>query len=97
MKNQSSFIPHDLGVQREAADIVNAFPGMIDPYASHDEADRWVVALAKCTGFAIVTRETSAKAKRKPPRQYYVPDVCQALNVNCINLIDLMRNEKWLF
>jgi len=54
-KNQHLFIPHDLKVQREAANIVNAFPGMIDPYAAHDEADRWVVALAKCRGFTVVT------------------------------------------
>lgn len=95
--NQHLFIPHDVQVQQEAANIVNTFPGMIDPYAVHDEADRWIVALAKCKGFTVVTHETSARIKKNPPRPLYIPDICRALNVDCINLVELMRHENWLF
>ncbi len=95
--NRQLFLPHDAQVQQEAASILNRFPGFIDPYATYDEADRWVIALAKCKGYTVVTHETSAKSKRRPPRPSYIPDVCLALTVPCIDLVGLMRREKWAF
>ncbi|MFZ3122502.1 MAG: DUF4411 family protein [Thermodesulfovibrionales bacterium] len=91
------FIPHDQQIQTEAKNIQTRFPGFIDPNAIHDEADRYVIALAKSRGFSVVTHETSAKSKRRPPRSHYIPDVCSELSIQCIEFVELMRREKWSF
>jgi hypothetical protein len=70
---------------------------MIDPYAIHDEEDRYLIALAKLRGWTVVTHETPAKTKKRPPRSHYIPDVCRAEKVPCIELVELMRREKWSF
>jgi hypothetical protein len=95
--NKQIFAPHDVAMQQEAINIQNNFPGLIDPNAIHDEADRWIIAMALCSGYAVVTHETPAKSKRNPPRSHYIPDVCKVLNIPCINLLELMRKEKWSF
>src|ERR1700688_313057 len=71
--NKVLFAPHDVPLQTEANAILTQFPGLIDPSAIHDEADRYVIALAKIRGLAVVTHETSAAQKRKPPRSQYIP------------------------
>lgn len=96
-QNRKIFLPHDQNIQTEANQIQNQFPGLIDPNAIHDEADRYVIALAKNRGFTVVTHETSARTKKRPPRSYYIPDVCSELNILCIEFVELMRREKWSF
>jgi len=95
--NMGQFAAHDAALGAEAGAISRAFPGMIDPYARHDEADRYVIALAKLKGWAVVTHETPAHAKKHAVRTHFVPDVCSALKVPCIDLLELMRREKWVF
>ncbi len=95
--NRNQFVPHDAALMAEANAITTRFPGLIDPYARHDEADRYVIALAKLLGWAVVTHETPARTKRNAPRTHYIPDVCSALNVPCIDLLEVMRREKWVF
>jgi hypothetical protein len=65
--NKQIFIPHDVAMQQEAIKIQNDFPGLIDQTVTYDEADRWVIAMANCNGFIVVTHETRARSKRTPP------------------------------
>lgn len=95
--NKSQFYRHDAALIAEANAITTRFPGLIDPYARHDEADRYVIALAKLKGCAVVSHETPARSKKYAPRTHYIPDVCNALGIPCIDLLDLMRREKWAF
>lgn len=96
-QHRKIFLPHDQDIQTEANQIQSRFPGFIDLTAVHDEADRYVIALAKNMGFSVVTHETAARRKKNPPRSHYIPDVCSALKINCIDLVELMRREKWSF
>jgi hypothetical protein len=95
--NKAIFIPHDPEIQTEAMKILYSYEGLIDMTSADDEADRWVIALAKVKGFAVVTHETSARLKKKPERSLYIPDVCNAMKIPCIELLELMRREKWTF
>ena len=79
----------------EAVAIQGRFPGLLDPKASHEEADAHVIALAKLRGGIVVTQETSATEKRNPKRPHYIPDVCRELGVSCISLLGMMRKEGW--
>jgi hypothetical protein len=79
----------------DAQGIQNQFAGLRDPKAEYEEADAYVIALAKQQGGIVVTQETSAAEKRNPKRTHYIPDVCRELGIPCISLLGLMRREGW--
>jgi len=81
----------------EAVAIQGRFPGLLDPKAEYEEADAYVIALAIKRNGIVVTSETPAAEKRKPKREFYIPDVCREIGVPCINLLGLMHREKWQF
>ena len=92
------FLPLVPEIQIEAAAIEASYPDLMDPKGLHESADAYVIALAKLEkDGVVVSQETSAQEKRKPPKDYYIPDVCRDLGVPCINLLGLMRREKWSF
>ena len=95
--HRAQFVRHDAALLAEANAITRRFPGLIDVTARHDEADRYIIALAKLKGWTVVTHETPAHTKRNPPRSHYIPDVCRELRVPCIGLVELMRAEGWSF
>lgn len=78
-----------------ALEIQNRFPGLRDPRAEFEEADAYVIALARLRDGIVVTQETSAAEKRNPKRTHFVPDVCRELGLPCISILGLMRREGW--
>jgi hypothetical protein len=81
----------------EAQTIQNAFPGLRDPKAEFEEADAYVIALAKIRGGIVITQETPAAEKRNPKRSHFIPDVCREMGIPCFNLLGMMRRESWVF
>lgn len=81
----------------DAQAIQNQFPGLRDPKAEYEEADAYVIALARLRDGIVVTQETSAAEKRSPKRTHFIPDVCRELGVPCISLLGLIRREGWNF
>jgi hypothetical protein len=79
----------------EAQTIQNRFPGLRDPKAEFEEADAYVIALAKLRDGIVITQETPAAEKRNPKRTHFIPDVCREMGVPCFNLLGLMRRENW--
>jgi hypothetical protein len=71
------------------------YPDLLDPKSPYQSADAYVIALAQIGNGVVVSQETSAAETRKPPRDHYIPDVCRELGVPCINLLGLMRRERW--
>jgi hypothetical protein len=82
---------------QQAQMIQGQFPGLLDQKAEYEEADAYVIALARTREGTVVTQETSATEKRNPKRTHYIPDVCRDLGIPCINLLGLMRREGWRF
>ncbi len=91
------FVPLAPEVQVEGATIEAKYPDLMDLKGGHQSADAYVIALAKLSGGVVVSQETSASEKRSPIKDHYIPDVCRDLGVPCINLLGLMRREKWSF
>ena len=91
------FFPLSPEVQIEAAAIEASYPELMDPKGLYESADAYVIALAKLQGGVVVSQETSVQEKHRPRRNYFIPDVCRDLGVPCINLLGLMRREKWVF
>ena len=81
----------------EAQAIKGRFTGLLDPKAEHEEADSYVIAIARLRSAVVVTQETAASEKRNPKRTHYIPDVCRDLGIPCINFLGLMRREGWRF
>lgn len=69
----------------------------MDPKGLYESADAYVIALAKLKGGVVLSQETSAQEKHRPRRSHFIPDVCRDLGVPCVNLLGLMRREKWVF
>ena len=88
------FVP-TIQLLTDAQAIQNQFSGLRDPKSAYEEADAYVIALAKQHGGIVVTQETSAAEKRNPKRTHYIPDVCRELGIPCISLLGLMRREGW--
>lgn len=66
-------------------------------WTSFEKADPWLIAIAKAYGYTIVTMEepnrnlSATNPTSKEPR---IPDVCSQLDVECINLYELMRENS---
>ena len=92
------FVPLETDIQVEAAKIQAKYPDLMDPGKLYEDADAYVIAMAMVREDGIViSQETSAAEKRNPKKAYFIPDVCRDLGVPCINLLGLMRREKWVF
>lgn len=93
------FIKTDSDVTVRAANLINAYPLLIDTSSLRSiQADPYVVALAASKkDWIVVTEETYAKTKTSGNRKNrtYIPDVCKAENIPCINLLEMMQREKW--
>ena len=95
-KHPMLFVPLDPSIQVEASGIESRYPDLTDPKSPYQSADAYVIALAKVKNGVVVSQETSAAEKRNPKRTHYIPDVCRDLGIPCINLLGLMRREKWI-
>ncbi len=91
------FLPHDEKLQEEASEIQFNYPDLIDNTSPYDEADRWVIALARIKNWTVITHETSAHKKKNPIRNLFIPDVCNAMKIPCIEFLELLRKEKLSF
>lgn len=91
------FLPMTPEVQIEAAAIEASYPELMDPKGLNESADAYVIALAKTKDWVVVSQETSVQEKHRPRQSYFIPDVCRDLGIPCVNLLGMMRREKWVF
>lgn len=95
--HKNLFVPLAPDVQLEAAAIEAKYPALLDVKSPYQSADAYVIAFAKLQSGVVISQETSVHEKRNPAKSHYIPDVCRDLGVPCINLLGLMRKEKWKF
>lgn len=72
--------------------ILEEFPDFVKTGTGRNQADPFVIALAKVNGYIVVTSEKGGS--RDKPR---IPFICDFFKVRCIGLIDLAKIEKWVF
>ena len=78
-------------IQGVVAEILAAHQRLVDERRNRSKGDPFVIALATRKGFAVVTGEKASGNLQKPK----ISDVCGALNVKCIGLLDLFREQGW--
>ena len=78
----------------QLGEIMASYPRLVDTKRGKSGADPMVIALAlsQIPGCTVITEE--AFGSDKSPR---IPNVCQALRLPCINVLQLLRDQKWSF
>jgi len=82
----------DEKVQIAGANILARFPRLVGEKKLRSSADPWVIAVASVEGLKIVTEEKPSGKLDRP----HIPDVCGAMNIETMSLLDLIRAEKWI-
>lgn len=73
--------------------ILAAHPRLVGNGGGRNGADPFVIALAMVNHGAVVTDETFSGNLNKPR----IPDVCQALSVPCMTVMDFVEAQHWSF
>lgn len=86
-------VPFDTLQQQVVIDITSRFPDFVDVITGDNAADPFLIALAKCRRWIVVTEEKSGS-----PAHPKIPHICNAFTppVDCIKLERLMQLEGWL-
>lgn len=81
----------DARLQPVVSAILRAFPRLVGELKDRTRADPFVIALAEVRGLCVVTQESPMSTPERPR----IPLVCGARDVNCLNILGLIRAEKW--
>lgn len=92
-KRRHMFVPIDEDIQLAVADILQDFQRLVDTRRSRSSADPFVIALAQLESCTVITGESSSNNLNRPN----IPDVCSALGIRTINLLQLIREQGWTF
>lgn len=89
------FKPLEENIQMRVRLILERFPRLVAQRKNRFAADPFVIALAAETDSVLVTEERPTGKTNNPN----IPDVCRSngFERECINVLGLMRKEKWVF
>lgn len=85
------FVPLDEEIQLRVASLLSAHRKLIDTRKNRSGADPFVIALAHSNSCTVITGESPSNSQKRPR----IPDVCRALSIPTMPLIELMRTEGW--
>jgi hypothetical protein len=85
------FIPLLTEIQQKAVEILGKFPNLLDLNNQKSNADPFVIATAIINGCVIVTEEEPTGGGAKLIK---IPNVCKAVGIQCIHLLDMLRAEQ---
>lgn len=85
------FCPLDLTVQQSATQILQLHPNLVKQGGQRSGADPFVIALAMAYRGKVVSEETASGNLDKPR----IPDVCSAIGVPCLTLMDYIEEQGW--
>jgi hypothetical protein len=79
-------------IQIEAAQVLARYPRLVGERKLRTSADPFVIALARVDGLQIVTDEKPTGTLRRPN----IPDVCIDLGMTTMDVLQLIKTEKWV-
>lgn len=88
-----SIVPIDGPIQDAVTDLLRDHQRMLDTRRNKSGADPFVIALAQVHQCSVLSGERSTGSLRRPK----IPDVCAAVDVHCVSLLDMFRAERLLF
>lgn len=90
--------PDEIQIQK-LIEIIKENPNFVDPAKTEDEADPFLIALARkekeCgklpfDDYIIITQESKTKQNR-------IPTIANKYGINSMNLLELFKAENWSF
>jgi hypothetical protein len=93
IKQSGLFIELDEEIQASVSQILAQFPKLLDTRSNRSGADPFVVALAKINGASVITGERATNSLDRPN----IPDVCAALGIRSLSILELIREKTWRF
>lgn len=88
------YVAIDEPIQHAVKDILSEHPRLLDDRKGRSGADPFVIALAQIHRATVVTEERLTGSLDNRPN---IPDVCSALGVRCIPLVQLCAERGWSF
>lgn len=82
--------------QLAVREILRDHQHLINAQRNRSGADPWVIALARVEGCKVLTGERKAPAGTNPPK-LKMPNFCEALGVEWVDMVKLCREQKWTF
>jgi hypothetical protein len=89
--HETMVISIDGAVQARLTQIMGKYGRLVDTRRNRSGCDPWVIALAQERGLTVVTAEKPTGSLTRPK----IPDVCQDLGIDCIDLIGPFRRLGW--
>lgn len=87
------FITIDEPIQNAVIEILKKYPNLLKANTGRSGADPFVIGLAKVNGLKIVSGERASGSPNKPR----IPDVAKAENLDCLTLVEFIREQGWKF
>lgn len=81
----------DEAVQKEVTKILAKYPKLVNAGKNRSGGDPFVVAVARTHGYSVITGEATS-GKLDNPR---IPDVCAALKIPWVNILEFFRSQNW--
>ena len=92
-KRKHMFVPTDEKIQEAVRSILRDYNRLVDTRRNRSGADPFVIALAMVKRLSVVTAENPTGRPERPK----IPDVCDALGIQWLNMIALFREQEWQF
>lgn len=91
-RQSGMFVPMDGDIQERVDAILEKYPRLVDERKEQSGADPFVIALAQIEGCTVVTGEVYGT-----PNRPKIPDVCDALSIRWIDIVQLFRDQELKF
>ena len=92
-QHDKMFVAIDEAIQPVVTEILTAHRALVKELANRSTGDPFVIALAKVKGAIVLTGERPSQSLGKPR----IPDVCDAMGIRWMSLMDMMEAEGWSF
>ncbi len=87
------FVPLDQAIQERIREILRDHAPLVHAGRGRSGADPFVIALASLNSDCSVVCEEGTGS----PTQPKMPDVCAALGIRCIKLVEVIREQGWAY
>jgi hypothetical protein len=87
----SMIIATDVSIQLKVTEILKIHPRLVNASKNRSGGDPFVIAVAAVNGLSVVSGELPSGSLRKP----HIPDVCAAMSIRCMSLLEFVRSQGW--
>lgn len=87
------FVELDRPQQESVRGVLADFPGLVPAGEDRINADPFVIALAMRDGSTVLSQERQSGNPNTPK----IPNVCAARNIECVNFVEFIARQGWVF